>query len=109
MRTREQKWLLRSAKLNAKAYDPITSPCDFADALERDARAVVADRHLEVDFNSEPLQTLLRRAPATKTYLPLKARRMAVTKTRLYRSSKGRLNECPYRFLHRTITNKALL
>lgn len=43
MRTWEQKWLARS--------EP-----DFADALERDAHAVVADRHIEVDFNSEPLQ-----------------------------------------------------
>ncbi|HKN76268.1 MAG TPA: S41 family peptidase [Candidatus Acidoferrum sp.] len=42
------------AKVNVKAYDSITSPSEFANALERDARAVVDDRHLEVDFSSEP-------------------------------------------------------
>lgn len=44
------------AKVNAKAYDGITSPSEFAKVLERDARAVVDDRHLEVDFSSEPPQ-----------------------------------------------------
>jgi hypothetical protein len=44
------------AKVSAKAYDGITSPSEFANALERDARAVVNDRHVEVDFSSEPAQ-----------------------------------------------------
>lgn len=44
------------AKVKAKAYDAITSPSDFADALGRDARGVVDDAHIEVDFNSEPMQ-----------------------------------------------------
>ncbi|MGC1107501.1 MAG: S41 family peptidase [Candidatus Acidiferrales bacterium] len=38
------------AKLNSGAYNGITSPMDFADALERDVRAVSHDLHLEVDF-----------------------------------------------------------
>lgn len=44
------------ARVKAKAYDAITSPSDFADALERDARGVINDRHISVwvDFNSEP-------------------------------------------------------
>jgi hypothetical protein len=60
------------AKLNAKAYDAITSPSDFADALQRDAHAVVADRHLEVDFNSEPLQTPMmdRDLPSIENAIP---------------------------------------
>jgi retinol-binding protein 3 len=60
------------AKLNAKAYDAITSPSDFADALERDAHAVVADRHIEVDFNSEPLQTptMDRDLPSIENAIP---------------------------------------
>jgi hypothetical protein len=43
-------------KVNARAYDSITSPSEFANALERDARAVVDDRHIEVDFSSQPAQ-----------------------------------------------------
>ena len=45
------------AQVSAKAYDGISSPSEFASALERDARAVVDDRHIEVDFSSEPAQT----------------------------------------------------
>jgi hypothetical protein len=44
------------AKVTEKAYDGMNSPSEFADALERDARAVVDDRHVEVDFGSEPVQ-----------------------------------------------------
>jgi len=44
------------AHVNAKAYDGITSAPEFASALESDARAIVDDRHLEVDFSSEPPQ-----------------------------------------------------
>lgn len=43
------------ARVKAKAYDAITSPSDFADALERDARGVVNDRHIGVDFSFEPM------------------------------------------------------
>jgi len=44
------------AKLNANDYAAITSPSDFARVLERDARAVVNDRHIEVDFSPGPKQ-----------------------------------------------------
>lgn len=39
------------AKLNSGAYNGIASPMEFAGALERDARAVSHDLHLEVDFS----------------------------------------------------------
>jgi hypothetical protein len=45
------------AKVKVKAYDAITSPADFADALERDARAVANDPHIEVDLDAESSQT----------------------------------------------------
>lgn len=45
------------AKARAKAYDAIASPGDFADALERDARAVADDPHIEVHFDAAPNQT----------------------------------------------------
>ena len=40
-------------KLNSGTYNGITSPMEFADALERDARAVSHDLHLEVDFGPD--------------------------------------------------------
>lgn len=42
------------AKLSSGAYNNITSPTEFAAALQRDARAVVDDHHLEIGFNPEP-------------------------------------------------------
>ena len=45
------------AKVKAKVYDAITSPSDFADALERDTQGVINDRHIYiwVDFNFKPM------------------------------------------------------
>lgn len=42
------------AKLEAGAYDAITSPLAFASALSADARAVVNDPHLRVKFSLQP-------------------------------------------------------
>ena len=54
------------AKLLAKGYGGITSPSQFAHALETDARAVVNDGHLRVTFSPSPMpQMMIRRAPPT--------------------------------------------
>jgi hypothetical protein len=43
------------AKIKANAYARITSPLEFARALEADARAIVDDRHLRVGFSPQPI------------------------------------------------------
>lgn len=60
------------AKVKARAYDATISPADFADTLERDARAAVNDPHIEVDFDSEPVQkpTMGSGLPSTENAIP---------------------------------------
>ncbi len=43
------------SKLKAGAYDNITSPSEFAIALQSDARAVTHDLHLGVSFGAGPM------------------------------------------------------
>jgi retinol-binding protein 3 len=57
------------AKLNAKAYDTMNSPMEFATALERDARSVTDDRHIMVGFSFGPMRMMMRSGPPSPEML----------------------------------------
>lgn len=73
------------AKLNSGGYNGITSPMEFARALERDARAVVDDRHVAVGFNPGPMRVQRMRtgAPSPEMFAQMRRQNAAIPEVKI--------------------------
>lgn len=79
------------ANVKAGKYDGISSPQDFAAALEADARALSSDRHLRVGFGGQPMQMRRGGPPSPEMLAQLRRQNGAIPEVRILDGNIGYL------------------